>query len=77
MMTNNIKMMNDMELDQVTGGGVIDVFEAIGDAFGTAVNFVDNAVLVVAETVTGFDYIAEAYPEVGKVVENAWNSKGL
>ena len=75
MMTTNTKMMNDMELDQITGGGVLDVFETIGNAFGTAVNFVDDAVLLVAETVTGFDCIAEAYPEVGAVVEHVWNSR--
>ena len=46
---------------------------------GSVIGFILSApfaVLVVAETVTGFDCIAEAYPEVGAVVEHVWNSRG-
>ena len=44
MMTNNMKMMNDMELDNVTGGAYAleDVVDAISAAFDAVADFAEN-----------------------------------
>ena len=44
MMTNNMKMMNDMELDNVTGGAYVleDVVDAISAAFDAVADFVGD-----------------------------------